>query len=308
MNRLRAWIRSYFGFSRTETNGFLVLLPLMALLIFSEPLYRWWLINYRTEIPDESKKLDSLIATWKWDIPLDHVIQGIDSAKEIVAANRLFPFDPNKASEKDFRSLGLSGKMAGRIINYRTKGGKFKTRKDFGKIYGMDSVLLKRLYARINLPETAERQAISRERSVVNSSFSKTERLDLNLADTAALIGIYGIGSKRARRIVSYRSRLGGFISFDQLAEVYGLDSAVIKQLGKKTFIEPEFIPHKININIADKKDLARLPYIKFNLANAITTYRFQHGNFVKIEDLKQIVSLDDLTFQKIKPYLTVKD
>jgi competence protein ComEA len=308
MNRLRAWIRSYFGFSRTETNGFLVLLPLMAVLIFSEPVYRWWFINYQTELPDESKKLDSLIATWKWDAPVNHPVQQVDSTKELAITPRLFAFDPNKASKKDLRSLGVSEKVAGRIINYRTKGGKFRTRKDFGKIYGMDSTLLKTLNAYIDLPETPERPNIPFEKSKAKSSLPKHEPVDLNLADTTALIKIYGIGSKRAKRIISYRTRLGGFVAIDQLTEVYGLDSTVIAQLGKATFIEAGFVPRQININVADKKELTGLPYVKFNLANAIATYRFQHGNFVKIEDLKQIVSMDDLTFQKIKPYLTVKD
>ena len=39
MQRLRIMIRALMGFSRTETNAFLVLLPLLFLIIFSQPIY-----------------------------------------------------------------------------------------------------------------------------------------------------------------------------------------------------------------------------------------------------------------------------
>ena len=93
-----------------------------------------------------------------------------------------------------------------------------------------------------------------------------------------------------------------------QLTEVYGLDSMTIKNLQKRFFITEGYVPRKININQSNEKTFAAHPYVKFALANAIATYRFQHGEFRQIEDLKAIVSVDESTFQKIKPYLTVKD
>ena len=94
----------------------------------------------------------------------------------------------------------------------------------------------------------------------------------------------------------------------DQLAEVYGLDSAVINQLKKRTFIRDDFEPRQINVNAADEKELTSIPYIKFHLAKSIAAYRFQHGEFKSIEELKRIALMDDSIFEKIKPYLTVKD
>ena len=67
MNRLKALIRSMFAFSRSETNGFLILLPLMALIIFSEPAYRYWFVRQPQDFSKDSIRLDSLIATWKWE-------------------------------------------------------------------------------------------------------------------------------------------------------------------------------------------------------------------------------------------------
>ena len=42
MNILKRWVRNVFGFSGKEINGFLILLPLSAFIIASEPVYRMW--------------------------------------------------------------------------------------------------------------------------------------------------------------------------------------------------------------------------------------------------------------------------
>jgi len=82
----------------------------------------------------------------------------------------------------------------------------------------------------------------------------------------------------------------------------------VVTELGKKSFISAGFAPRKIDLNLAEIKDLTALPYLSYSLAKSITAWRFQHGRFRNPEELKQLVQMDDVTFQKIKPYLTVKE
>ena len=296
MTRLRAWIRSFFGFSRTETNAFLILLPLMVVMIFSEPAYRYWFVRQPHEFTKEKKELDSLIATWKWEEQ--------DSAIDKIPEPRLFSFDPNIASKEEFVELGFSNALSNRIINYRMKGGKFVVKKDLMKIYEMDSILYKKLFSFIKLPDKIEKKEneVKKLALKVNPTIVK---FDLNTADTSQFIKIYGIGPKLSQRIVTYREKLGGFISPQQLKEVYGLDSAVIHALFKKSFIDKNFKPRSIDVNTATEKELGDHPYIKYKLANAITAYRFQHGRYGTVDDLKKIALMDDARFQKIKPYLS---
>ena len=47
--------------------------------------------------------------------------------------------------------------------------------------------------------------------------------MDVNSADTTALIDLPGIGSKLALRIINFREKLGGFYAIEQLKETYGL-------------------------------------------------------------------------------------
>src|SRR5258706_11873007 len=294
--RISVWIRSFFGFSRSETNAFLILLPFIAVLVLSAPVYRWWLGRRPVELQENSKLLDSLVASWKWDKPAGGI------SKELPP---LFSFNPNTVSLDDLKNLGFSDGISRRIVNYRAKGGKFKVRRDLRKLYGMDSLLMTRLYPYIDLPEKIISAAT--KRFPVATSVRST-RFDLNLADTAQLIKIYGIGPRLSMRIIKYRDRLGGFISQDQLPEVYGLDSAVINQLKKRTFIRHDCNPRQINVNAADEKEFRSLPYIPLHLAKSIAAYRFQHGDFASLEGLKQVALMDESLFQKIKPYLTVKE
>jgi len=266
----------------------------MAVLVFSAPVYRWSLGSRPVKVQESSKLLDSLVASWKWNKPADSVTK-----------ESLFPFDPNTASIDDFKNLGFSDRLSHRIMNYRAKGGKFKVKRDLRKLYGMDSILMARLYPYIDLPDKINSTGTKRYPVV---SPVRLARFDLNLADTAQLIQLYGIGPKLSLRILTYRDRLGGFISQDQLTEVYGLDSVVINQLKNRTFIREDFRPRQINVNSADEKELRSLPYIKLHLAKSIAAYRFQHGDFASIEELGQLVLMDASTFQKIKPYLTVKE
>jgi len=299
MNRIRSWVRAFFGFSRNETNAFLLLLPLMFLIIFIVPTYKAFFIQHENDYGREKKELDSVIATWK-----DRETK--DSIATIKSPIPLFVFNPNSASKEELVSLGFSPYVAARLENYRSKGGKFIIKSDLLKLYGMDTVLYKTLYAWIDLPIEKPLKTFEEKEKQVASKKAEKEKFDLNQADSSQLVSVYGIGSKLSIRIIKYRDRLGGFISNNQLTEVYGLDTIVINELKKKAFIAENFKPKVIEINTATEKDLATHPYIKYAIAKAITAYRFQHGSFKSVDDLTKIAIIDKPTFEKIKPYLSL--
>ena len=133
------------------------------------------------------------------------------------------------------------------------------------------------------------------------------ETFDLNVADSVALDGVYGIGPALARRIISYRDKLGGFILEEQLYEVWGLDSSVVTRAMEQAVIAADFVPRRIKINTATELELASHPYIRHKTARVIVAYRFQHGNFSSIEDLGKTIFIDAKNFDRIKPYLTLE-
>ncbi len=127
--------------------------------------------------------------------------------------------------------------------------------------------------------------------------------INLNEADTSELIVLPGIGSKLSARIVAFREKLGGFYAVEQVGETYGVPDSTFQKIKGRLQVDGNSI-RKINVNSATKDDLKAHPYIRWNLANAIVEYRNQHGAFSSLEELKNIVLIDEGTFQKIVPYL----
>lgn len=128
---------------------------------------------------------------------------------------------------------------------------------------------------------------------------------DMNKADTTAFKQIRGIGSKLSQRIVAYRDKLGGFISQDQLKEVYGLDSNVIAENSSLLQL-PDPTPYKkIAINTATVKELIAHPYITYKKAIAIANYRDQHGPYSSLKDVEKIHLMTTEDIAKLAPYLS---
>lgn len=299
MFKLRRLVRDFFGFPRAHVNAFLIMLPLIAIALVSQPIYHSWQVNRVDEVDTkEISKLDSIAALWK-KLP--------DNSRRLTTAHRLFHFDPNQVNKSELVSLGFSDVLASRITNYREKGGRFRVKNDLLKIYGMDSALYRRLYDYVDLPVKLAifRDTLSVQRAV-HQSFQKTvlKSFDLNLADTTQLKTIKGIGSKLSTRILKYRDALGGFTQESQLQEVFGLDTTVVEHLQEKAFIAEDFVPRKLMINGSSEKELSTHPYISRSIAKAIVAYRFQHGDFRDVEELRKIPALKPETIQKITPYL----
>lgn len=132
------------------------------------------------------------------------------------------------------------------------------------------------------------------------------ETIELNTADSAALTRVHGIGSSFARRIVAYRENLGGFVSKEQLKDIYGLDAEKYNAISDEITFATGHIK-KISINSVDFEHLRQFPYLTYKQANAIIQYRTQHGDYQSIGDMKDIALLNSEILSKIAPYLTFK-
>ncbi len=63
----------------------------------------------------------------------------------------------------------------------------------------------------------------------------------------------------------------------------------------------------KVNINTATAEELSTLEGIGEMKAASIIEFRDNHGNFTKIEDLKNVKGIGDKIFEKIKDQITVE-
>lgn len=305
----------YFKFSRTEQNGFFVLSILMLFLFsfpfianfFSKPDLNLENYNIQAFTSVENDTTDVGQSNEYWSLGEQKDNNPYDKGGE----GSLFRFDPNRLDKAGWIKLGLKEKQVQVILNYREKGGRFYKKEDLAKIYSISPATFKQLENYIEIaPTTVKNQVQSIEKNsagwFTNNAENKLKPLevDINNADTTAFIALRGIGSTFAKRIVKYRESLGGFVSVDQIKEIYGLPVETFEAILPFLKISSHHAVSKLTINELDVKSLSKHPYISFKQSTAIVNYRNQHGHFRNLEDLKKVILLDDDFLRKLAPYL----
>lgn len=306
---LRRFIKHNMGFSQTEANGFLILVPLILFIVFSPLLYeRFFAKKYNTYETDRML-LDSLNRQIEQAFLLPQ--------EEIQAEN--FLFNPNRISKDSMIRLGIPEFLAQRILNYRSKGGYFYETSDLSHIYDFPDSLYQRLsvWVVLDKPNLVERQRPhtdlqnKRAKATVvlkepkEVAFDVPVLVDINAADTVSLQNIYGIGSIYARRIVAYRELLGGYVHIDQLREVYGLTDTLFQKIEAFVTLSDTVRIATIPINLADFKTLVAHPYISYEMTKSIMSAKSQYGKFRNLEDLFRLEDVDSSLVFKLAPYLS---
>lgn len=307
-------LQDFFGISRKEARGALMMMLFCAMTIWTPFFFRRWILPFvpTGSPPPEMKVLDSIALLLEQQQTSRHRVRNASPGAPHTTPERitLVRFDPNTASEKELRGVGIPAFIAGRIEKFRSKGGRFRRKEDLLKIYDFPQDLYVRLEKYIVIPAGEGSAQTGRD------EFSKTQLnafreggrghqiFDINQCDTTVLIRLKGIGSKLAQRILKFRDGLGGFYSTDQYNEVYGLDSLALSEL--KRYAKVSSAVKKINVNAATAEELGRHPYLRNKKqVQVLIYYRMQHGPFRTLEELRNVKVLDDATIQKTGPYLS---
>ncbi len=127
--------------------------------------------------------------------------------------------------------------------------------------------------------------------------------IELNSADSSALVGVRGIGAVISRNIIQYRERLGGFASLSQLREVYGITDENFTSIAKQFFIDNAVI-QKIDINFADPDRLRSHPYVGESITRRIMAGREKRGDWSSLRELTDNDILLPGEAERLAPYL----
>jgi DNA uptake protein ComE-like DNA-binding protein len=298
MKQLHSFISLYFNLSRKEANGFIILSFLIPVFIFLPWMVRFYSSSDATISSQDQKVLNQLLAQIKDEHAAIHPTPS-QSKKTSNTTLIIKSFDPNINTADEMKAAGIPGFIADRIVKFRSKGGVFKKKEDLKKIYGVSSSFYDQLSPHISIENNTN--PISEYKM---KGKQEIRSFNLNTGDSLTLVALKGIGPTLSARILKYRHALGGFISLNQLSEIYGLDSTALEELKKFSFIEKEFIPRKVDLNTSDKKHLQQHPYIGKKITEFIFRYREQHGDFSSPEELTNIKSISSETYRKMLPYL----
>jgi competence protein ComEA len=313
------FFRDYFTYNRRERRGILLLAGLIALLLawlfISQCIgntEKYDLSSFEQEIDAFQKQQDSLEAD-SLKPEKDYADNEYKLPKELdLKKPERFEFDPNGLPVEEWKRLGLSDKQIRTIQNFESKGGKFRKKEDVKKMYCIPAELYASLEPFIVIPSSDKKDTLhawyEKRATQKRDSIQRLKDLvvELNSADTIQLDKLKGIGMSFAKRIVKYRNMIGGFVSKEQLLEVYGFDQEKMDLVKDHISVNPALVT-KININTASLDELKKHPYIKYNLANLICNYRKQHGAYKDLSELKKLDLVTEELYAKIVPYLTVE-
>ena len=132
-------------------------------------------------------------------------------------------------------------------------------------------------------------------------------KIEVNKATAEEYEKLYGIGKVFSQRIVTFRDKLGGFYSINQLKDIYGIQDSVFQKFKKNLTIKPARIK-KININEATYEELTANPYFFSTLAKQIIGYRTRVKPFASVEDAKNLYYIKDHpeTYDKVAVYISI--
>ena len=199
----------------------------------------------------------------------------------------LFPFYTVTARHEELVQLGFSAKAANILINYRTKGGQFRTKEDVKKIYGVTPDLYQRLAPYILIQ--SEASSYSNE----SKSYTRAEPkpIDINTASLDEWKALPGIGDYFAKKFVEKREGLGAYIDIAQIAELYRFPDSSFQKIKPYLNLKKGRIL-KININSATEDELRKHPYILKWQADDILRHRPIYG----LNDLYELKTYSDKT------------
>jgi competence protein ComEA len=310
---------SYLYFTRKDRRGSLVLLFVVLLICMAPFFYALFINKNITEENKFDEALLALRARQKNDDekkfpqrreedyrPYDHPSSSYTTSYASLKKGTLFNFDPNSLPAEGWKKLGLRDKTIATILNFRSKGGKFRQPEDIKKIWGLFPDEAERLMPYVQIAAAQENNYPQYDKPdkpsyVIEKSYERS-LVNVNLADTGAFIALPGIGSKLSQRIINFREKLGGFYRVEQVKETFGLPDSVYQKI--KPLLQVSGEVKKININTASLDELKAHPYIRYQLANAIVQYRAQHGNYKAVDEIKKIMIVDEQAYDKMYPYL----
>jgi competence protein ComEA len=316
----KQFISGYLNFTKRERTGTLALLVLIAVLILLPFLFPFFIKkkNYEHDAFEKEiasltiKQADTASKYHRKNYDEDQPQYARPSEKNYAGKEQwkgeLFYFDPNTLDEAGWKKLGIRDKTIATIKNYVSKGGKFNKPDDIRKIWGLNDEEKGRLEPYIKIESAAKENlypAKNYDKPATEKPKYTPSVIDINTADTTVFIALPGIGSKLSQRIVTFREKLGGFHSIEQVGETFGLPDSTFQKI-KLRLIVSNPVVKQLNINTATLDELKSHPYIRYAIANAIVQYRVQHGNFSSLPDLKKIMTITEEVFTKAVPYLKI--
>lgn len=285
-------VQQYFTFNNQHRAGIFLL---FGIIIVLQLVY--YFIDFSPIQEQESDKQQWLALQTE-----------VDSLKLLKSNEKptIYLFNPNFISDYKGYKLGMSVDEIDRLLAFRKQNKYVNSAQEFQAVTKVSDSLLNAIAPFFKFPDWVnQKKGNTQYKSFSDKTFAKKEKIvviDINQATQEDLIKISGIGEAISLRILTQKEKLGGFVSMEQMKEVWGLSPEVILNLNKYFAVTKLPNLNKIDINNASLKELSTFFYFKKDLARQIVKYRSMNGDFKNIEDL---IKINDFPVDKAK-YITL--
>ena len=275
-------ISSYFKFSKSQRTAIFLLFAIIVTLQLAYFFADFSAVETAPPVKEKWLSLQSQIDSMK--------------REKISFVPKIYPFNPNFITDYKGYKLGMSVPEIDRLLAVRKENKYVNSPNEFPAVTKVSDSLLRAISPYFKFPDWVNKKKEFQEyKKYPNAAFAKKEKvvvIDINQATQEDLIKIYGIGEAISLRILKFRESLGGFVSMEQMKDVWGLSPEVIEHLN--THFKVLALPNvkKIDINNASIKELSQFPYFNYQLAKHIVTYRSMNGDIKNIDDLTKIKGL----------------
>lgn len=275
-------IQSFFKFTSAQRIGIVLLFTFIVVL---QSLY--FFLNFQSEPNDTPEKE-------KW--------MALQSSMDILKKEKqdyvpiIYPFNPNFITDFKGYKLGMSVPEIDRLLAFRKENKYVNSAKEFQAVTKVSDSLLNVISPYFKFPDWVKnKKEFVAYKKYDNTAFAKKEKItitDINQATQEELIKVNGIGEALSLRIIKFKESVGGFVSMEQMKDVWGLSPEVIDNLNAHFKILTLPKVKKIDINNASIKELSQFPYFNYQLARQIVTFRSMNGDFKNSDDLTKIKGL----------------
>jgi len=305
-SKLVTWIKPFFSLNKSEQRGIIVLIIIILTIAVINILLPY--INKSKTKSDLTKYKANIESFIQHQQPLIdsvniEILQNSGNIDMAIAIQKIKPttFNPNKLPAEAWEKMGFTDQQIRNIKNYEAKGGKFKRKEDVKKIYSISDVEYEIIEPYINIPslyKSKTGKVITKKQKALNLSM-----IEINSATSPNLETSLGLSQYLAKRIVSYKNVLGGYLNKNQLKEVYGLNDSIYNAIKKYIEVDTNLII-KIDMNSVKFKQLLKHPYFDYNTTKSFFNARNKIGTFSSINQFKLIDGISDSTIQKVSSYM----
>lgn len=193
---------------------------------------------------------------------------GVSDLEKLNGQYKLFNFDPNIIDSQSAILLGIPARQVMSLLHYRAKGGRFKNKDDFARLYGLTDEKYQLLRPYIVMAEAHPKQYDTSKQGnrhnqyyKYNNSYDSKEvqgKININTINEKEWESITILNIGLIKRIIAYKNYLGVYKSIYQLNKVYGMNDSTFQLLRAHIYVDNKQheLPNANALNFNDWKNL----------------------------------------------------